>query len=387
MTNESTGGVSKRSLLLLGGLAALALNKDTRRALVHGSRSAWSGTQETVTGTLTPALLGAAHSAREVAVHTASSLREEGVPRAGALLSQVAHVAGEIVGQAQERALHLAGEAGQATAHVAARGGERAKQALQVAQVGVGHTVADAQGAGRELLASVHDRVGHVLHEAADGHEARKRRAERTLRQARREATRELQSGKKVLGAHQLEKAVAKRVAPLEKQLTRELRLLDKQRQRARRDDRRGGGVGGGVTALLLLGTGAVVLARVPAARQGILNAVEGHSPEAAQSLRQAGRNARNLIGTMWLERIEEDKATPAPGAARPTQAATTGGTWGGAVAPDSPAAARTTAETDKAEAKASEAKATDANAEAAKAKSDTPKADAKGGKPATPAH
>ncbi|MBZ9712901.1 alginate biosynthesis protein AlgP [Deinococcus multiflagellatus] len=378
MTNESTGGVSKRSLLLLGGLAALALNKDTRRALVHGSRSAWSGTQDTVTGTLAPALLGAAHSAKEVAVHTASTLREEGVPKAGALLSQVAHVAGELVGQAQERALHLAGEAGQATAHVAARGGERAKQVLHVAQAGVGHTVADAQGAGRELLASVHDRVGHVLHEAADGHEARKRRAERTLRQARREALRDLQSGKKALKARQLEKAVAKRMAPLEKQLTRELRLLEKQRQRARRDDKRGSGLGSGVTALVLLGTGAVVLARVPAARQGILNAVEGYSPEAAQSLRQAGRNARNLIGTMWLERIEEEKATPAPGAARPTQAATTGATWGGAVAPDSPAAAKTAAETEK-----TEAKVTDPNAEAAKAKSDAPKADTKGGKSA----
>ncbi|MVN87460.1 alginate biosynthesis protein AlgP [Deinococcus sp. HMF7620] len=385
MTHESTGGVSKRSLLLLGGLAALALNKDTRRALVDGSRNAWTGTQDTLSGTVAPALLTAAAHARDAALqgahqvsdvvsHTAQTLREEGLPRASALLGSAVEGAGVLAGSAQERALHLAGEAGEATRQAATLGGHRAQQVWQAAQAGAGHTIQDAQSAGRELLATVQDRVGHALHEAADGAETRKRRAERTLRQARRDALRELQSGRKVLKSHQLEKAVAKRVAPLEKKLTQELKLLDKQARHARRDDRHGSGVGGGLVALALLGTGIVVLARVPAARQGILNAVEGVNPDAAEALRKAGRDARNLIGTAWLERIEEEKVTPAPGAARSTQAATTGATWGGAVAPDAPAAAKTVAETEKANPEPAQDK-----------KDDAPKADAKGTKPATP--
>jgi hypothetical protein len=55
-----------------------------------------------------------------------------------------------------------------------------------------------------------------------------------------------------------------------------------------------------------------VVLARVPVARQGILNAVGSVSPEAAAALHQAGRNVRNIVGSVWLDRLEEPKAPPA---------------------------------------------------------------------------
>lgn len=366
MTSDTTGGVSKRSLLMLGGLAALALNKDTRRALVTGSRDVWSGAQHTLQDTVKPTL---AHSlaqaqerSQELALEAARRgqsaahlIREEGVPRASSLLSSVldevvavagglAGTAGELAGSAQERAGTLAGSLADTTQTVTKQGRQQASRLLSAAQHGAGDTLADARGAGKELLATVHDRVGSTLHEVADGAQTRQRRMERTLKQARRDAERELRAGRSTMNPAKLQKAVDRRVAPLQKELARELKVLEKQSRQARRDDRSGGSAGT-LTALALIGTGAVVLARVPAARQGILSAVEGVNPEAAQALRQAGRNARNLIGSAWLERIEENKATPAPGAAKSTQAATTGGSAYGAVAPDSPAAAQTKAE------------------------------------------
>ncbi|UBV43660.1 alginate biosynthesis protein AlgP [Deinococcus taeanensis] len=362
MTNETTGGVSKRSLLMLGGLAAVALNADTRRALVNSSRSAWSGAQDALGDTVKPALLSAAaqaqhmaqqaaHAGTETVTHTATTLREEGVPRVSALLGEVLQAAGGVAHLAQEKAQVVAGEA----QTYASLGSKQAAQLARTARTAAGSTLGDAQGAGTELLASVHDRVSSALHEAADGHEARRRRAERTLRQARREAERELRSGRRTLQGRQLEKAVSKKVAPLEKQMLRELKQIDRQVRLARRDDRSGSGLGGAVAPVVLLGVGAVVLARVPAARQGILNAVESLSPDAAQSLRTAGRNARNLIGSAWLERIEEPHPAPAPGAAGKTQAGTTGGTWGGSPAPDSPAAAKSSGDAARPSEKAAE--------------------------------
>lgn len=108
------------------------------------------------------------------------------------------------------------------------------------------------------------------------------------------------------------------RVALLESELARSgdktLRKLAKQKAPRSR--------GGTVFTLLLLVGGGVVLARVPAARQGILNGVGALSPEAEVWLRDAGRTVRNLIGTAWLERPEEPGAPVAAAAAAVTVAA-----------------------------------------------------------------
>ncbi|NTX99482.1 alginate biosynthesis protein AlgP [Deinococcus sp. JMULE3] len=370
---ESTGGVSKRSLVLLGALAGLMTNRDTRRALVDGTRTAWSGTQHTLSDNVRPALLSAASQAAQLAQDTArsgahtlsstaSTLKDEAAPRASALLESVLHAASELAGQAQEAAARaaaagseqartlgheagrVAADAGQTVQVQAQRGLKNAAKATRPARRAAALTLSDASGAATELLANVQDTVSSTLHEAVDGAEARRRRVERTLRQARRDAERDLRSGKRKLSSGQLERAVSRKLAPLEKQLGRELKVIEKQVRRARKDDRSSGG-GSAVATLVLLGTGAVVLARVPAARQAILSAVEKVSPEAAQGLHDAGRNARNLIGSMWLDRIEEPQATPAPGAAKTTQAATTGAAAAGAVAPDAPAAAKTAAQ------------------------------------------
>ncbi|PNY82614.1 hypothetical protein CVO96_15770 [Deinococcus koreensis] len=325
-------GVSKRSLVLLGGLAALALNKDTRWGLVSGTRQVWQGAGVALDERVRPALAQAATQAQELAheaaargASTLDTLREETPARAQSLLSSARSAAGELAQSAQERAATLRGEAQE----IGGAQSEHARRALIGARKSAGETLDEvvkpalvqAQGAGLGLLAEVKDRVQDVLGESADTLEGRRRQAEKLLGRARRSAERELRSARKEWQPRKLEKAIDRKVAGLQKDLGRELKLLEKQARLARRDDRRGGrgGLGGGLLTVALLGGGAVVLARVPAARQGILSAVGGVSPEAAETLRRAGRNIRNIVGSVWMERLEEPKASPAATAAGQT--------------------------------------------------------------------
>ena len=193
--------------------------------------------------------------------------------------------------------------------------------------------------------------LGHKalsLRDDAQDHFASQRRAaEKQLSQARRDAEKELRRARKNWNPEQLEREVGRRVAPLSKQLDRDLARFQKQAAKkgrevqARFDPEPRGGVSGGVVTLALLGTTAVVLARVPAARQGLLKAVESVNPQWAESLHQAGRTARNLVGSMWLERLEEPGQAPNAGVAKSTQGATTGATWGATPSPTSDAAAK----------------------------------------------
>jgi hypothetical protein len=84
----------------------------------------------------------------------------------------------------------------------------------------------------------------------------------------------------------------------------------------------------------LLVGSG-VLLARVPAVRHSILKAVGTFSPEAADALHAAGTNVRDIVGSVWLERIEPETATQAP-APKPSQA--TGSAAYASVEPGAPA-------------------------------------------------
>lgn len=326
MTNDAMAGVSKRSLVLLGGLAALALNKDTRRALVSSTRQVWQGAGTTLDERVRPALALAATQAQELAheaavrgASTLEGLREETPARAHSLLSSARTVAAELAHSAQERAATLREEA----QDLGGVQSEHARRALSSARKTAGDTLDDvvkpalaqAQGAGLGLLAEVKDRVQDVLGEGADTLEGRRRQAEKLLNRARRSAERDLRAARKDWHPQKLEKAIDRKVAALQKDLGRELKGLEKQARRARRDDRRGG-LNGGLLTIALLGGGAVVLARIPAARQGILSAVGSVSPEAAETLHRAGRNVRNIVGSVWMERLEEPQASPAATAA-----------------------------------------------------------------------
>jgi len=352
-------GISPRSLLLLGGLAALALNADTRRRLVGGTRDLIDTAGHTLEDTVKPALATAADQAghaAQVAVQKSAeaigTLREEVPNRAHALLETVQEVAGNAAGTAASKAGELTREVRRDAVQVAGGASRQASRELH-----------KARRTGRGLLSDVEERVTSLIGAGQDNLESHRRDAERQLGRARRDAEKELRSAHRSWDAAKLERAVEKRVAPLHKRTARELARLEKE---ARRGGSRGG-LGGGTLILALLGTGAVVLARVPAARQGVLKAVEAVSPEAAERLHTVSRNARNVIGSVWLERIEEADQTPAPGAARTTQAGTTGAVWGGSPEAGSPAASSTTP-TPEAQARAAQTGADQMGAEQTKA-------------------
>ena len=423
--NQNTGGVSPRSLILLGAFAALALNRDLRRGLIVGTRDAARSAQDTYEETVRPAIGQTLDTLREEGPHwleqaqdragtlaqmaaaRAAQLREDAgdaaeqfqkdlqkeydkeyAPKLRGFVSDLSDAADErrraaedVAKQARKKGSALVSglqqgaedlrdevddrrQAVEKAAKTARKSGNallsglqnRAEDLLDEAGDRVDATRKDARQSlmsaqktaakkGNALLSDVQDRAGEWISYAEDALEEGRRDADRRLTRARRQAQKDLRRAHRDWDAAKLERAVNKKLAPLQKQLDRELARLEKdakQRQHALRGDSNDGGIGGGTLALLALGAGAVVLARVPAARKAVLNAVESVSPDAAESLHSFSHRARQIIGTAWIESIEEPKATPAPAAppaAKGTQAGTTGATWGGSPAPDAPAA------------------------------------------------
>lgn len=385
MSNQNTGGVSPRSLILLGAFAALALNRDLRRGLVVGTRDAARTAQDTYAETVRPAIGQTLGTLREEGPHWL----EQAQDRAGTLAQMAAARAAQLREEAEDAAEQLQRDydrqyapklrglvsdlsdtaeerrrAAQKAAKVARKGGSallsglqhRAGDLLDEAGERVADTRNDARKSlmtaqkvatkkGSALLSEVQDHAGEWIAHAEDALEEGRRDADRRLSRARRQAQKELRRAHRDWDADKLERAVAKKLAPLQKQLGRDLARLEKDakhRQHALRGESGGSGLSGSAVTLLALGAGAVVLARVPAARKTVLDAVESVNPDAAKSLHRFSRQARELIGSAWLETIEEPKAAPAPAApaaAQGTQAGTTGAAWGGSPAPDAPAA------------------------------------------------
>lgn len=348
MTNDTTGGVSKRSLLLLGGLAALALNRDTRRALVGGTRNVLSGAGTALQDQVRPALAYAAEQAQELAQEAAKrsaatldTLREEAPARAQTLLSGALSTASDLAHTAQERAISLRDDAQPLVEEqskkarkalkaaqkralalrddaqpLLAEQSKKARKALKAAQKGAGRVVDDrvmpalsqAQETGLDWLTGAQDRVQDVFGEGLDTVEGKKLQMERHLSRARRSAEKELRAARKNWKGKKLDKAIARKVAPLQKELGRELKVLQQQARRARRDDRRaGGGLGSSLTTLAVVGGSAAVLARNPGIRQNIIDAIDTVSPEAAQALHRVGRSIRSVVGDLWIERLADD--------------------------------------------------------------------------------
>lgn len=194
--------------------------------------------------------------------------------------------------------------------------------------------------AGLKLLTEGQDQVQHLSQHftqnftqhflGAKEHtlEGKQQRAAHVVGLARAQAEKELRKRRREWKLNKLEKAISKKVAPLHKEFNKEIKLLEKQTKLARKSDlfardrnhpsfdlakhnrRKATRTGGGLTTVLLIAGGAFVLARFPVVRQNILNAVETVSPDAAESLRKAGKTARDLIGTVWIERPEESTST-----------------------------------------------------------------------------
>lgn len=370
MTNESTGGVSKRSLILLGAFAALALNRDLRRNLILGTRDAIDTAQNTLNDTVKPALSNAAQQAQHaanVAAHQAQhaasvaaqqagdtweTLREDGPARAQTLLGTAQEVVGTLAATAAERAAQLRKDAEAAAEQARKEYGpklgdlqENLLEATDEQRYQARKALKKAQKRGMVALADLGDKASALRESAIETVDDNRADAMRALARARKDAEKELRAQRKKWNPKKLERAIEKRVSPVQKQVQREFVRLEKeagrkgsQLQARLKPEPKRTGMSSGLTTVVLLGTGAVVLARVPAVRQGILSAVEAVSPDAAQKLHQASRQARNLLGDMWLEDMEK-AAPPAAGAAKSTQAATTGASAAAAVEPGSSAA------------------------------------------------
>lgn len=335
MMNETTGGVSKRSLVLLGAFTALALNRDLRRSLVQGTREAVSTAQGTLDETVKPALSSAAQQAgqtlghfREEAGDTFSTLREEGPDRARTLLSTVQEVAGTLAASAASRSAHVQDAARQAAEQAAEEASKRYSTARKEYAPKLGAISEDlleaaderrrdarkalkqVRKSGTHLLSDLGQKASTLVETATSALDDEREDIEYRVNRARRKAEKELRRTRKNWDARKLQKAVDRRVAPLQKEANRQLALLEK---RHRQESRSGSGMSSAAGTVLVLGAGAIALARIPSARQRLMDAVTVVSPGAADGLHSVGRKIRGVVGDLWLERDEPEAATAKP--------------------------------------------------------------------------
>ncbi len=379
MTTQNLG-MSKRSLLLLGGLTAAVTNPAARQRLLDAVNSAAESAQAAYQDTVKPL------------AHQAQAQLQAGVQEVSARTQELAHVAAErgteFAQIAAERGTELtqvaakrgaelaqvAAERGGELAQVAAkRGSELASQGTEVAAgVAAGVTslaaerggrvalsvregVSELQGAGgrqvQGLFGSAQDTLKEAQHTLDDVRKGGGKVVAKKVRQGRRQAMRlQKELGREVsVRGRELEKLSGRKLRQAEKELA-ELKKRGAKVQRvvqktAVQGIRRVRGEpepkGSALSAVLvttgLLVAGGVLLARVPAVRHSILKAVGSVSPEAADALHRAGTSVRDLVGSVWLERIEPETATPAPA---PKDSQATGSAAGASVEPGAPAQA-----------------------------------------------
>ena len=388
-------GMSKRSLLLLGGLTAAITNPTTRQKLLGAVSSASDGAQALYQDTVMPLARQAqqqlqegvmdvsartqelAHLAAErgselaqvaaergaeyaqVAAERGSDLAQVAAKRGSELAQVVAELGAEYAQVAAERGSDLAQVAAKRGAELAAQGSEAAAGVAALAAVRGGKVVANLKDEVKDLRETgskqAQKQVQSLLGSAQDTlqHSTLQKNGAKALSRGHRQAmklhdglTREIS-----LRGTKLEKLSGKR----RKQAEKELAGLKKRGLQAQKDvqksaaqalrqvrgkvkgqpERGGNPAGGFLIGVGLLVGGGVLLARVPAVRHSILKVVGSVSPEAAEALHAAGSSVRDIVGSVWLERIEPENATAAP-APKPSQA--TGSAAYASVEPGSPA-------------------------------------------------
>ncbi|WP_407539890.1 hypothetical protein Q0M94_00360 [Deinococcus radiomollis] len=375
-------GMSKRSLLLLGGLTAAVTNPTSRRKLLDAVSSASGSVQALYQETVKPLAQQAQQQLQE-GVLEVSALTQELAQMAAERGSELAQVAAErgsvLVQVASERGselAHAAAERGAEYAQVAAERGSdiaqvAAKRGSELTQVATERGSDLAQVAakrGSELASQAAEAAAGVaaLAAARGGQQVQGllSSAQGTLQDVRTDGGRvvgqKVRQGRKQalklqkelshevsVRSRGLEKLSGKKLKRAEKELAelkkRSLKVQKNVRKNATQTLRGVGGEpaqsGSPMTGVLiatgLLVGGGVLLARVPAVRHSILKAVGSVSPEAAEALHAAGTSVRDIVGSVWLERIEPETATAAP-APKPSQA--TGSAAYASVEPGSPA-------------------------------------------------
>ncbi|GHG12488.1 hypothetical protein GCM10017783_25710 [Deinococcus piscis] len=328
MTKKS--GISASNLVLMGGLAALLLDRNLRDRVVGTTRSAYGQGRELLEEEVVPALSVAAtqaeRRARRLAREGQQALHDwrhddapELVGRAQGLLETAAERATRLAADAQKE-WHSRAEQAEDTLQGVRKDARRSVMGLadqgehQVKQAR--RTARHAARQGSEQLGDLQSSFLGFLSRSGDELEDRRRQMERDLNRARRDAERELRSTKRDWQAHKLERAIEKKVAPLHKMAEREFGRFEKdvlkQKRLAERQARSGGGLGGGTVLLGLLGAGAVALARMPEARTAVLEGVEKVSPDARHHLERVGRSFKASVGEMWIEG-PKPSTNPAP--------------------------------------------------------------------------
>lgn len=321
-------GISATNLVLMGGLAALILDRNLRDRLVGGTRSAYDQGRELLEDELVPALNVAAHQAGRSARHLAregqhalADWQENDAPellsRAQSWLGHASDVAARFAQDIQDEWQSRAADAEDAyddfrkdarrTAARLARQGEDGWNELQK-----GARRAAKQGS--EQLDDLQGSFLGFLGRTGDELEDRRRLMERDLSRARHDIERELHRGRKNWDAAKLERAVTQKLAPLQKEATREFARFEKdvlkQKRIAQRQSDAAGSVSGGMVAACALITGGAVLARSPRARAAVLDGVGQISPDARHHLERVGRSFRDSLGEIWVEGPEDKKTS-----------------------------------------------------------------------------
>lgn len=324
-------GISASNLMLMGGLAALVLDRNLRDRVVGTTRSAYGQGRELLEDEVMPALSVAAAQAERRARHLAHegqrALHDWQQDEAPDLLNR----AQGFLETASERAARLAAEAQKEWQQRAEQAGDALqdtrkdvrRSALALADQGedaLKQARRTARRAGRQGEDQLEDLQGTFLSflgRTGDELEDRRRQMQRDLSRARRDAERELRSTKRHWQAQQLERAIEKKVAPFQKMAEREFGRFEKdvlkQKRLAERQARAEGGLSGGVVLLGLLGGAAVALARMPEARTAVLEGVEKVSPDARHHLERVGRSFKASVGEMWIEGPKPSEGSPAP--------------------------------------------------------------------------
>lgn len=257
-------GISATNLILVGGLAALLLDKNLRNRVVGGTRHAYNHGMELLEDELIPALADAAEQAEQ----QARRLAREGNSRlndfdGGELLG----LAGDFLGKAQKQALRFARD----------------------------NNLDDAAGS-----------VMSFFDGAGDSIEEQRNNAERSLRRARKDIEREMR--RRNLSPAKLEKAVSRKLAPIQKNAQRELARFERDvtRQRRMAAAQSSGSSAGFLLALGVVGAGVAVLSQSREARILVMDGIEKVSPDARHHLQRVGRSFKYSLGEFWME---EEKA------------------------------------------------------------------------------
>lgn len=356
MKNEAMGGPSKRSLVLLGAFAALAMNPYLRRRMLTEVHKTWDQAQQVLDNTIWPNLQQASEQAgrtmqqmgenweqlRHQTPERAQALFDQTLEHAQDAATQVADVAGQKAHswqqEAQESVRGVQDNLAEKRKAYADRYGDRVsalaedvRETAEEQQQEAQQAVQYAKVSGVALFSDLLNKANTFLGRTEGNLDHQYKQAEYHLLRTQRQLERDMRRQKPHWNAEKLEKVVQKKLVPFQKKAHQHLAHLEKQalkdgfldRQNLRYYEPASTGLNLGASVAVVLGVGVIVLARVPAARQGLLNVVRMINPVAAEQLHSASKQARDLLGEYWLQSESVSESADEPESSEVPQATT----------------------------------------------------------------